>query len=333
MIEKIAVVLMNLGGPSDLKEVKPFLFSLFYDKAIITLPNPFRFMIAKLISNTREKKSQHLYSLMGGKSPILEETIKQSNALMNKLSENPNYDFKTFVCMRHSKPNASDVVAEISQYKPDQVILLPLYPQFSTTTTGSAVEEFKSKFNMNIPIKLICCYPNNNSFIKAHVELIDEYLKKLNNKNAKIIFSAHGLPLKTIKSGDPYQYQVELVVKTIMEYFPNQDYIISYQSKVGPLEWLGPNTEDVIKQTSQTMKSIVLVPIAFVSEHVETLVELDIEYKQIATDLKIEYIRVPTLGVSELFIKSLSDMIMYHVNNEDKPKKICKEEHCKCINK
>ena len=322
--KKVAIVLFNLGGPDSLKSVKKFLFNLFYDKAIIRLPNPFRFIIAKIISTTRNKKSQHLYSLIGNKSPILEQTEAQRLALTEKLRESLNEEFKIFISMRYFHPNSKQVAEKINIYDPTEIILLPLYPQFSSTTTGSSIKNFKNRLRKNgaknskpIPVKTICCYPFDNNFIASHASIIKESLANLKNtKNYRILFSAHGLPLKIIKSGDPYQWQIEKTVENIVSKLEldNLDYRISYQSRVGPVEWLKPNTEEEIEIAAKEGKSIIVVPIAFVSEHVETLVELDIEYKHIANKYRIEYIRVPALGINKLFINSLSGMIINLVN-------------------
>ncbi len=318
---KIAIILFNLGGPDSLNSVKQFLFNLFYDRAIINLPNPIRFIIAKIISITRNKKSQAIYSLIGNKSPILQETELQRLAVIDKLKQELNEDFRVFIAMRHFHPNSKEVVEKINEYNPSEIILLPLYPQFSTTTTGSSIKDFVSSFHkirgknngQLIPIKAICCYPYDEQFIKSHIFLIKQSLKQLNNKeNFRILFSAHGLPVKIIKSGDPYQWQVEKTVENIVSNLDigNLDYKITYQSRVGPIEWLKPSTEDEIKIAGKENKALIIVPIAFVSEHVETLVELDIEYNNIASQYEIEYIRVPTLGINDLFITSLTKIVV-----------------------
>lgn len=323
---KIAIVLLNLGGPNSLEDVKPFLFNLFSDKAIINLPNPFRFIFAKFISNVREKKSQKLYSLISNKSPILEETEAQKLALTEKLKKILNEDFEIFISMRYSPPNSKEVAKKIIEYNPSEIILLPLYPQFSSTTTKSSVENFistyKSYKNSFIPqFKTLCCYPIEDNFITAHAMLIKQSLEKLKNKeNYRILFSAHSLPQKVIEAGDPYQWQVEKTVENILLKLDieNLDYKITYQSKIGPLKWLEPRTEEEIEKAGIDNKSIIIVPIAFVSEHVETLVELDIDYLNIANKYGIEYIRVPALGVNKWFIASLAKMVLKLVNNKIK---------------
>jgi len=315
--KKTAIVLFNLGGPDSLKAVKPFLFNLFNDRNIITLPWFFRYLIAWFISSRRENTAREIYSKMGGKSTILEETINQANALKLELSDKIKTEFDIFICMRHWHPMTSEVISRLENYRPDEIILVPLYPQFSTTTTASSIEEFtkiKNKSSIkDITSKVICCYPQDDNFAKAHASLITKAIEQIKDKNNyRILFSAHGLPKKIIESGDPYQWQVEASVNAIIDQMPFDgfDYKITYQSKVGPLEWIGPNTEDEIGIAVKQRKELVIVPVAFVSEHSETLVELDIEYKEIANKNGVNYIRVPTLSINNLFIKSLSEVIL-----------------------
>ncbi len=327
--KKIAVVLLNLGGPDSLDTVRPFLFNLFYDKAIIRLPNPFRWILANIISLGRKKKAQGVYSLLGGASPILKETKAQADALKKELGD----QYEVFICMRYWHPMSSEVVSKVKAYNPNEIILLPLYPQFSTTTTGSSVSDFKNTLKcakLDIKCKVICCYPTSPGFINAHVELIrkalgdccihdtnshpreggDENEKGMGKNKIIILFSAHGLPQKIVDGGDPYQKQIEQTVAAVVEKLQYKcEYLITYQSRVGPLEWLKPDTEEEIKIVAREGKTIIVVPIAFVSEHVETLVELDIEYGKIATDLGARYIRVPALGVTKAFIEDLADNV------------------------
>lgn len=321
--KKSAIILFNLGGPDKLSSVKPFLFNLFYDKYIITLPSFFRYFIAWIISAKREKTAQEIYSQIGNKSPLLEETQKQLISLKEELAGRLESDFEIFICMRHWYPMSSEIVKQVEKYSPDEIILLPLYPQFSTTTSASSIEDFKdkiSKSNLDKAVcKTICCYPEEKNFIRSHAKKIIESFELVKNKeNCRILFSAHGLPKKIISSGDPYQWQVEVTVKEVIKMLPSSslDYKITYQSRVGPLEWIGPDTEDEIKMAVEQGKELVIVPIAFVSEHVETLVELDIEYKTIADKHNINYIRVPALGINKLFVKSLSDIII-RANKKD----------------
>lgn len=336
---KTAVILLNLGGPSKLPEVKQFLFKLFYDKAIINLPNPLRWLVAKIISSRREKTAQEIYSLMGGGSTILPETIRQKEALEKELKDKST---KIFISMRYSSPNSEEVARELSKYQPGQVIMLPLYPQFSTTTTESSFEDMeRSLRNINYKgkIKKIGCYFAHKNFIDGHIAQIKEAMEKLKKPNFRIIFSAHSLPEKIIKSGDPYQWQIEQTVQAIVKKLKikDLDYIISYQSKVTPVKWLEPDTEKEVIKASEEKDAIIIVPIAFVSEHSETLVELDIEYKELIDTKKTQYIRVPTLGIQKDYIKCLADLVKKYSQEKknlvssDKMVRICPEKHNRCI--
>jgi ferrochelatase len=338
-MKKTAIIILNLGGPSSLEEVKTFLFNLFYDKAIIRLPNPVRWIIAKIISSIRAEKAKEIYSLMGGKSPILEETEKQKKSLEKAIG---NKSCKVFISMRYSEPNGEKTSKEVMEYNPEEIILLPLYPQFSTTTTESSIKNLKAeliKCQFKGDIKSICCYSDNDDFIKSHVKKIIETIKKLKSKHYRILFSAHSLPEKIIKDGDPYQWQIENTVKKIVENLDikDLDYKITYQSKVTPVKWLEPSTEKEIEIAVKTQKALVIVPIAFVSEHSETLVELDIEYKSIADKYKIEYLRVPALGTDKDFISALANIVKEkslekkNLVSSDKKSRICPREFCKCI--
>jgi ferrochelatase len=264
---KKAVILFNLGGPDKLDSVEPFLFNLFNDPAIIGIPFFFRYPLAKFISKRRAPTAKNIYKEIGNKSPILELTTKQAKSLENNLSKKG--DYKCFIVMRCWHPRASDVIKKVKEYSPGEIILLPLYPQYSASTSGSSINEWNDlckKENYQIKTKTICCYPTENNFVKSHISLINKTLKSVENNNFKLIFSAHGLPESKIKKGDPYKWQVEETVKEIMLKIKNEnlDYIISYQSRVGPLKWIGPSTDEIIIQYSKEKKGIVIVPIAFV---------------------------------------------------------------------
>jgi protoporphyrin/coproporphyrin ferrochelatase len=341
---KKAIILFNLGGPDKIESVEPFLFNLFNDPAILNLPALLRYPLAKLISKRRAPTAKKIYEELGGSSPILKLTEEQSIALETKLNQNQTEDqYKCFIVMRCWNPRANDVIKDVQSYTPDEVILMPLYPQYSAATSGSSIKEWKDickKNNYKIKTSTICCYPTDQNFINAHTKEIIKEIKDL--KNFKLIFSAHGLPEKNIKKGDPYQWQVEQSVKKIVENLNNEnlDWILSYQSRVGPLKWIGPSTEDIIVENSRLDKHIVLVPIAFVSEHSETLVELDIEYKELAEANGCKnYTRVPALGINEDFIKAMSELIIK--KNENKitedlypPKIHCPSnfKKCPCLN-
>ena len=376
MAKKIAVVLFNMGGPDKLSAVKPFLFNLFNDKAIIGLPNPFRFLLAKLISSKREEEAKKIYEQMGGGSPIVPETRNQAAELEKKLNEESEQDsnpassvaegvrsiaedsspeqghkkedekeYKTFVAMRYWHPFASEEMKDVETFNPDEMILLPLYPQFSTTTSESSIKDWKKalqKAGLDIPLKTICCYPLEEDFIKAHVNKIKQCLPE-NLKNVRVLFSAHGLPKKIIENGDPYQWQVEQTAEAIAAELniENLDWRVCYQSKVGPLEWIGPATDSEIMQAAAENISLVIVPIAFVSEHSETLVELDIQYRDLAKENGLtNYFRVPTLSIDEDFINSLANICKSVTDKSSIEgcssvggKKICQDSFKRCIYK
>jgi protoporphyrin/coproporphyrin ferrochelatase len=341
---KKAVILFNLGGPDKIENVEPFLFNLFNDPAILNLPTLLRYPLAKLISNRRAPIAKKIYKELGGSSPILKLTEEQSEALETRLNQTEtDNEYKCFIVMRCWNPRANDVIKDVQLFNPKEIILMPLYPQYSAATSGSSIKEWKDvckKNSYKVKTSTICCYPTDQNFINAHTKEIIKKIKDL--KNFKLIFSAHGLPEKNIKKGDPYQWQVEQSVQKIVKNLniENLDWILSYQSRVGPLKWIGPSTEDIIIETSKVGKHIVLVPIAFVSEHSETLVELDIEYKEIADANGCKnYTRVPALGINEDFIKAMSELIIK--KNEYKfsenlypPKTQCPSnfKKCPCLN-
>ena len=258
--------------------------------------------------------AKNIYKAIGSKSPILELTQNQAKDLENNLLRKGNY--KCFVVMRCWHPRAFDVIKKVKEYNPEEIILLPLYPQYSASTSGSSINEWKDlckKEKYKVKTKTICCYPTENNFIASHVSLIQKTLETIKNNNFKLIFSAHGLPESKIKKGDPYQWHVEETVKEIISKLKNKhlDHVISYQSRVGPMKWIGPSTDIEIVKYSKERKGIVIVPVAFVSEHSETLVELDIEYKRLAEKNGcLFYKRVPALGNEENFIKGLSELVL-----------------------
>jgi len=333
---KKAVILFNLGGPDSLEAVEPFLFNLFNDPAIISLPSILRYPLAKIISARRTPVAKAIYAEMGGKSPILEETQLQANAIEQNLKHEKD-EYKCFIVMRCWNPRATETIKKVKKFNPNQIILLPLYPQYSNATSGSSINEWLDickKESLKIDTKIVCCYPTEKNFILSYSNLIKERidLKRLNE--ITLIFSAHGLPENKIKQGDPYQWQVEQSVKELVKKLSinNLNYILSYQSRVGPLKWIGPSTEKVIKDEAKKRKIIIVVPVAFVSEHSETLVELDIEYRKLAVENgSKEYIRVPAVTINHDFINSLKSSILQAGRNEKFTSPIrCLEKFSKC---
>lgn len=313
-MEKIAIVLCNLGGPCCNQAIEPFLFNLFYDPAIINLPNPFRRFLAGFISSRRRKEATHIYNQIGGGSPILANTYAQAQALQTSLNnQSDDQSWRVFVYMRYSYPFIEDVMSQLEIYNPDRVVLLPLYPQYSTTTSKSSIEQFSQYYKLPAPLHIIESYPEEEGFISAYQELIRNSFTKLkDDKQPIILFSAHGIPLNRIKKGDPYQKHVVITATKIMENIgiPFKEWHVCYQSKVGPLKWLEPSTVDLITKHSQLGRSIMVVPLSFVSEHSETLVELDIEYGNLAKTLGAhDYVRVPTVSQNNHFISGLTHLI------------------------
>ena len=311
---RTAVVLFNLGGPDKPASVQPFLNNLFLDPAIISVPQPFRWLLAKFISTRRAPIAEKIYAEIGGKSPLLDLTIEQANALEKACEDFGNVKF--FVCMRYWHPMSKEVVQQVKDFIPDQIVLLPLYPQFSTTTSGSSFDDWKraAKFaGLTTKTIEVCCYPEIDGWIEAQADLVKKAIGKVTNGvSLRVLFSAHGLPKKVIEKGDPYQWQVEQTSQAVVNKLAidNLDWVVCYQSQVGPLEWIGPSTDDEIDRAGKDSISIVVVPIAFVSEHSETLVELDIEYKELAEEKGVpEYIRVPAVGTHPSFISSLSALV------------------------
>jgi ferrochelatase len=333
---KKAVILFNLGGPNSLDAVEPFLFNLFNDPAILGLPGIIRYPLAKLISKRRTPFAKAIYEEMGGKSPILEETKAQAEAIEEALQKESD-EYKCFIVMRCWHPRAEDVIKKVKIFAPEQIILLPLYPQYSNATSGSSIKEWLDICNtekLKTETKIICCYPTEKNFVLSYANLIKEKIDMDNLSETTLIFSAHGLPENKIKQGDPYQWQVENTVKELVEKLSikNLNYILSYQSRVGPLKWIGPSTDTVIKAEAQKHKIIIVVPVAFVSEHSETLVELDIEYKKLAIENGTkDYIRVPAVTVNHDFISSLKSSILKASNGDRLTSSIkCPEQFKKC---
>jgi len=312
--KKIAIVLFNLGGPNSLKAVRPFLFNLFSDKAILRFPQPFRYLLAKFISTSRTQKAIKIYEQMGGKSPLLENTIAQQMALEESLGDQ-NDEYRIFISMRYWHPLTEDASQKVKDYGPDEIILLPLYPHYSTTTTESSFKEWyrlAKRFGIAAQTRQIDCYPVDDLFIGAHAETIAPFYKKAATYGkVRILFSAHSLPQKIIDAGDPYQQQTTQTVQAIIKKLGGEiDHVICYQSRVGPIKWLEPTTEAEIERAARDKVSLVVVPISFVSEHSETLVELDKDYRHLAEKLGIPfYGRVPALSNHPLFIDCLKRLI------------------------
>ena len=313
--QKLAVVIFNLGGPDSPEAIQPFLFNLFNDPAILRLPNPMRWILAKLISWRRAPTSREIYDQVGGKSTLLPATEEQAKALKAEIQDMAD-DVEIFVFMRYWHPMVEETVAKIKHYNPDRILMLPLYPQFSTTTTGTSVQAFQkeaARQGLDVPQDTLCCYPLHHGFLDATVANITKALDEASAYGTpRLLLSAHGLPERTINAGDPYQWQVEQTSMAIVEALarPGLDWVTCYQSRVGPVKWIAPHTEDEVTRAGADGVPIVIAPVAFVSEHVETLVELDIEFREMAEASGVPFFaRTPAVAADCTFIKGLGDLV------------------------
>ena len=319
---KIAVVLFNLGGPDSLDAVEPFLFNLFSDKDIFKLPFGQK-LFAKIISSKRAPKVQKEYELIGGKSPINEWTEIQRKMLELKL-RNDFKDISVFTAMRYWNPITADVAKKIKEQNFDKIILLPLYPHYSISTTGSSFNEWDRCFS---PVKekvfRVKNYQTNPFYVSAINERIDQTILRFPENvrnNIQLVFSAHGTPISMVKSGDPYSHHIKETIEKVMD---GRNYShkhhICFQSKVGPVKWLTPATDAMIEELAADKKNnLLIIPISFVSDHVETSFELNIEYRHVADKVGIKnYIVMEGLNNSELFINALKDEVIKILHNEN----------------
>ncbi|MEE8173271.1 MAG: ferrochelatase [Alphaproteobacteria bacterium] len=313
---RTAIVLFNLGGPDSLEAVEPFLFNLFNDPAIIRLPRPLRQWVAGRISRRRAPIAQGIYRQIGGKSPIVEQTRAQAEALEEALSELG--EVRVFTAMRYWHPRSDVTAVEVRGFAPDRIMLLPLYPQFSTTTTKSSlIDWYRAAKNAGllsprVTSTALCCYATSAGWIEAQSELIAPLLSAAAARGpVRLLLSAHGLPKRIVKRGDPYAWQVEQTAARIVTRLGLRelDWTLCYQSRVGPLQWIGPATDDEIRRAGADGVALVVAPIAFVSEHSETLVELDIEYRHLAESCGVPaYHRVPAVACHPAFIAALAEL-------------------------
>jgi ferrochelatase len=308
-----AVVLMNLGGPDSPAAVRPFLYNLFSDPAIIGLPAILRLPLAGLIAARRAVVARGIYAQMGGASPLLANTRAQADALAVELGAG----YRCFVAMRYWHPLTEEAVAAVAAWRPDDIVLLPLYPQYSTTTTKSSITKWHreaKRQDLGCPTRAVRSYPTAAGFIAVLAAAVDEALDAAaaDGRRVRLLFSAHGLPLKIVRAGDPYPQEVERTARAVVAALgrPGLDWRICYQSRVGPLAWLGPSVEEELQQVGRDGVAVVIAPIAFVSEHSETLVELDRDYRRLAQTYGVSaYHRVPTVGTDQRFITALADLV------------------------
>ncbi|XP_004245114.1 ferrochelatase-2, chloroplastic-like isoform X1 [Solanum lycopersicum] len=323
--EKIGVLLLNLGGPDTLHDVQPFLFNLFADPDIIRLPRLFRFLqrpLAQLISVLRAPKSKEGYAAIGGGSPLRKITDEQASVLKIAL-ETKEVPANVYVAMRYWHPFTEEAVHQIKRDGITKLVVLPLYPQYSISTTGSSVRALQNIFKgdsylSRLPVAVIESWYQRQGYIKSMANLIEQELHNFTKpEEVMIFFSAHGVPISYVENaGDPYRDQMEecifLIMKELKAREINNDHTLAYQSRVGPVQWLKPYTDEVLVELGQKgVKSLLAVPVSFVSEHIETLEEIDMEYKELALESGIEnWGRVPALNCTSSFITDLADAVI-----------------------
>ncbi|HLY19074.1 MAG TPA: ferrochelatase [Bryobacteraceae bacterium] len=313
---KLGVVLFQLGGPDSLDAIEPFLYNLFCDPDIIDFPfaRIARQPLARLISTTRSRHVRHHYAEIGGRSPILEFTERQARALETELRGE--FDARVVVAMRYWHPFTAEAVAAMERHAPEDVVLLPLYPQYSRTTTGSSLNEWNRRFHpngWNPRVHPVTEFHDNAAYIGAMSQAIDESLAAFADPaDVDMVFSAHSVPVAVTEAGDPYQRQIERTVELVWNKgrWPGRRHLC-YQSKVGASKWLQPSMHATIKRlAAQGNKHVLVVPVSFVSDHVETLHEIDIEHRAQARDLGIQDFRmVPGLNDHPSFIGVLAGLV------------------------
>ncbi len=318
---KIAVVLFNLGGPDQPSSIKPFLVNLFKDPAILRVPFFVRPFLARLIARLRVKAATANYEILGGKSPLLELTQDQARALEAAVAETrPDHDVRCFVAMRYWHPFSLEAARAVKAWNPDEVVLVPLYPHFSTTTTGSSLtawREAAAKAGLVAPVTTLCCYHSDPGFLRATAAIVRRSYEAARaalpaTTGLRVLFSAHGLPEVIVKAGDPYQFQVERTVAGVVRLLgiENLDFATCYQSRATPQKWIDPSTEFEIERAAHDKVAVLVVPIAFVSEHSETLVELDVEYRELAEKEGVPgYFRAPAQNSDAGFIAALAELV------------------------
>ena len=330
MQEKIGIVLLNLGGPDSLDAVEPFLYNLFSDPDIIDFPLAFLFRkrLAKLISSKRHPRIQEQYKQIGGKSPLKDHTLKQAAMLEERLNEK--FPANVYVAMRYWHPSTEEALDAIERDGIKKVVLLPLYPQYSKATTTSSVKEWETQFKLRrgkpqVETTLIESYYDFPRYIDAFVERINQGLESFDpdkRSGVHLVFSAHGTPMKLVHEGDPYSHHIKKTVDAIMEKGAySQEHSLCYQSKVGPLKWLTPSTPDTIHElAAKGVKNMLVIPVAFASDHLETLFEVGIEFRHMAMQAGVEQFEV-TLGLNDspIFIDALAQLVFEKAGVTEEP--------------
>jgi protoporphyrin/coproporphyrin ferrochelatase len=313
---RVAVVLFNLGGPDRPEAIRPFLVNIFTDPAILRVPFFVRPFLARRIAAARLEPARAAYAALGGRSPLLELTRAQAASLEAELTE---FDAKCFIAMRYWHPLGDETAIAVRDWKPDTVVLLPLYPQHSTATTGSSLtawREAAARVGLVANTTALCCYPTDAACVAAIATLLRTALRGARERlppttGLRVLFSAHGLPESIVQAGDPYQWQIEqTVARVLAEWGEAADWVICYQSRATPQRWIGPSTEEEIERAAHDGVAVLVVPVAFVSDHSETLVELDIDYRALAERIGVPgYFRVPTPNADTAFIAALADLV------------------------
>jgi ferrochelatase len=327
---RVGVLLLNLGGPEQLSDVRPFLYNLFSDPEIIRIPFPWlQKPLAWLISTSRAKKSRENYKSIGGGSPLRRITEEQAQALANTL-RTKGLDAKIYIGMRYWHPFTEDAIAQIKADNIEELVVLPLYPQFSISTSGSSFRLLEDLWNadpelQNIRYTVVPSWYDRPGYVQAMADLLAQEIDQCPNpQEATVFFSAHGVPVSYVEeAGDPYQQEIEACTSLIMQTLGRSNpHVLAYQSRVGPVEWLKPYTDEVLVElgTQQQVKDLVVVPISFISEHIETLEEIDMEYRELAEESGIEnFRRVPALNTYPPFIEDLGNLVTEALNKPEIP--------------
>ncbi|MGH7056306.1 MAG: ferrochelatase [Acetobacteraceae bacterium] len=314
---RVAIVLFNLGGPDRPEAIAPFLRNLFSDPAVLGVPWPIRAVLARRVARARQAPASASYAHLGGRSPLLGQTEQQGARLAAAL---PELDTRAFVAMRYWHPMSREAARAIKAWNPDEVVLLPLYPQFSVATTGSSLtawREAASAVGLAKTTRTICCWYADPGYVAALAAIVRRSLEAASaslpaDTRLRVLYSAHGLPKRIVAGGDPYRMQIEATVAAVQRALgpDSPDFRISFQSRATPEPWLEPSTTDEIARAGAERTGLLVVPIAFVSEHSETLVELDIDYRELAEKAGVPaWFRAPTPGVDPLFIEALAGLV------------------------
>ncbi len=311
---KIGIVLFNLGGPDSLAAAEPFLRNLFSDPAIIRLPVFLRLPLARWAAKRRAPKTRAIYAKLGGQSPLLANTEEQAARLEEAIAEK-GYDAKVVIAMRYWRPFAAEALNRLKDWGAERLLLLPLYPHYSTTTTASSFRDWDETCRaarLRKPTKRICCYPLLKGFLRAHQEILFGALKTFpKSETPRILFSAHGLPERIVKRGDPYPKQILQSAAAIADGMNLKslglEWRIAYQSRVGPIRWIKPYLDDEIRQAGKERRSLLIAPLSFVSDHSETLVELDRDCRDLAKTSGVpHYARASVLAAHPFFVEGLA---------------------------